>query len=62
METTIALELFDKGLTKSHIKEMAANIVESILEKGGVLKVAETLSAMELFIKRFRNTSLITLD
>lgn len=55
METTItALEVFETGLTKSAIKSMAQNAIESVKEQGNVLQVAEAAAAMETFIKELR--------
>src|SRR6185312_11008146 len=55
METTItALEVFKQGLTKSAIKSMAQNAIESVKETGNILQVAEALSAMETFIKEVK--------
>lgn len=55
-ETISALEIFEQGLTKSAIKEMASNAVNSVLEEGDPLKVAEALTAMEVFIKEVKDS------
>lgn len=55
-ETITALEVFEQGLTKTAIKEMAANAVASVLEQGNPLQVAEALTAMENFIKEVKET------
>lgn len=52
--TTTALEIFEIGLKKSDIKSMANSAVESVMEKGNVLVVAEALSVMETFIKEVK--------
>jgi hypothetical protein len=50
-----------KGLSKVKIKEVALIAVQSVLEVGNPLEIAESLSSMELFIKevkadeRFKN-------
>lgn len=50
-----------KGLSKVKIKEVAILSVQSVLDEGNPLEVAEALSSMELFIKevkgdeRFKN-------
>lgn len=49
-----AIELFEKGLTKTDLKIMSVNAVDNVLEKGNVLQVVEALSAMELFIKEVK--------
>lgn len=54
-EQITALELFETGLRKTDIKIMAANAVESVLEKGNVLQVAEALSAMDGFVKEVKD-------
>lgn len=55
MEATItALEVFEQGLTKSAIKSMAQNAIESIKETGNILQVVEAISAMETFIKEVK--------
>lgn len=54
-DTISALEVFEQGLTKSAIKEMAANAVNSVLEQGNILQVAEAASAMETFIKELKD-------
>lgn len=46
-----ALTFFQKGLSKSEIKTMSEKAVESVLEIGNPLQVAEALSAMTSFIK-----------
>lgn len=56
-ENITALELFETGLRKSDLKVMAGNAVDSVLEKGNVLQVAEALSAMELFVKEVKDDS-----
>ena len=53
-ETITALELFEQGLTKTVIKSMAQQAIESVKETGNVLKVAEAISAMEAFIKEVK--------
>lgn len=50
-----ALQQFEKGLTKIDIKEMATTAVETCLQKGNPLQVAEALSGMELFIKEVKD-------
>ena len=50
-----ALEIFEKGLSKSDLKVMANTAIESVLETGNPLIVAEALSAMELFIKEVKD-------
>lgn len=54
MEQITALQLFEQGLSKSQIKTMAQQAIESVQERGNVLQVAEALSAMELFIKEVK--------
>lgn len=54
-DTISALELFEQGLTKSDIKVMANRTVESVLNQGNPLQVAEAVSAMELFIKEVKD-------
>jgi hypothetical protein len=48
------------GLTKTDIKEMAALAIESVLENGNPLEVAESLSAMEDFIKQVKSEKRFT--
>jgi hypothetical protein len=55
-ETISALEVFEQGLTKSNIKQMAQDAVYSVLERGNPLQVAEALTAMENFIKEVKDT------
>src|SRR6185312_2065969 len=55
-QTESALEIFEQPLTKSIIKLMAQDALESIKDTGNVLKVAEALSAMELFIKEVKGS------
>lgn len=55
MENTItALEVFETGLTKSAIKSMAQSAIDAVKEEGNPLKIAEAISAMELFIKEVK--------
>lgn len=60
-ENITAIELFETGLKKSDLKVMAGNAVDSVLERGNVLQVAEALTAMETFVEevkkdpRFKN-------
>lgn len=54
-ETTTALEIFEAGLTKSDIKQMAVNAFESVKDQGNILQVAEAASAMEQFIKELKD-------
>lgn len=50
-ETITALQLFESGLSKGAIASMAKNAVESVLESGNVLQVAEAISAMSEFVE-----------
>ena len=50
------IEEFSKGLTKSEIKERAANVVKNVLENGNPLQIAEGLSAMEAYIKEIKDS------
>lgn len=56
-----ALTIFEQGLCKSAIKSMAENAINSVLETGNILQVAEALSAMIEFVEtvkkddRFKN-------
>lgn len=43
-----------KGLSKVKIKEVALLAVQSVLEQGNPLEIAESLSSMELFIKEVK--------
>lgn len=54
-EQITALELFETGLKKSDLRIMASNAVDSVLERGNVLQVAEALSAMENFVKEVKD-------
>lgn len=54
-EQVTAIDLFETGLRKSDIRIMAATAVDSVLEKGNVLQVAEALSAMEGFVKEVKD-------
>jgi hypothetical protein len=53
-ESLAVLKPFEQGLTKSEIKVMASTAVDSLLEQGNVLQVAEAVSAMECFIKELK--------
>lgn len=55
LSASTALTFFEKGLSKSEIKTMAASAIESVFESGNPLKIAEALSAMELFIKEVKD-------
>jgi hypothetical protein len=44
-----------KGLSKVKIKEVALLAVQSVLEAGNPLEIAEALSSMELFIKEVKS-------
>lgn len=50
-----ALSLFEAGLTKSNIKSMADEAMNNILENGNILQAAESVAAMELFIKELKD-------
>lgn len=54
-DTLSVIKPFDQGLKKSQIEVMASNAVDSVLELGNPLKVAESISAMELFIKTVKD-------
>ena len=49
------LDVFNSGLTKIQIKELADGAVNDVLERGSVLQIAESLAAMELFIKEVKD-------
>src|SRR6185312_2325589 len=51
------IESFEKGLTKSDIKNLSEEFVEKVLAEGNPLKAAEGLSAMESFIKEVKDNS-----
>ncbi len=53
-QSITAIKLFD-GLTKGAIKEIAATAIVNVLNNGNPLEVAESLSAMELFIKEVKD-------
>lgn len=53
MESIISISEYS-GLKKAELKEMAEQAVISVLENGNPLEVAESLSAMEEFIKNVR--------
>lgn len=55
IHTESALDVFQSGLTKTDIKVMADAAMESVLNNGNVLQVAEAISAMELFIKEIKD-------
>lgn len=57
--SSTALRLFD-GLTKSALKEIAAAAVNNVLANGNPLEAAESLSAMELFIKGMKSDKRFT--
>jgi hypothetical protein len=42
------------GLTKMEIRNLAEDVVQTVLENGGVFPVAEALAAMEEFVKTLR--------
>ncbi|HEX8333694.1 MAG TPA: hypothetical protein VF622_13825, partial [Segetibacter sp.] len=54
-ETITALELFEQGLTKGAINNMAMEAVENVLEQGNPLVVAEAVAAMKEFCKLVEN-------
>lgn len=56
MENITALSLFQNGLSKAAIKDMAAATVHSVSESGNTLQVAEALAAMEAYIKEIKAT------
>jgi len=62
MQTTElqTLQTFESGLKKSDIKSLAISAVDSCLESGNVLKVAEALSGMEAFIKEVKDDKRFT--
>ena len=53
METNV-LEVFERKLTKTEIKSMAQNAIDNVKENGNPLQLAETLSAIELFVKEVK--------
>lgn len=59
MNTTEVLKVYS-GLKKSEISNLANVAVESLLESGNVLEVAESLSAMEEFIKSVKGDKRFT--
>jgi hypothetical protein len=49
------IESFEKGLTKSDIRNLSEEFVEKVLSEGSPLKAAEGLSAMENFLKEVKD-------
>lgn len=50
-ENLSALEVFESGLSKTDIKVMANAAIESVLNQGNILQVAEALAAMIEFVE-----------
>lgn len=50
------LETFERGLTKTQIKEIANETVLNVLEAGNPLLIAEAISAMEAFVKEVKDS------
>src|SRR6059058_1325800 len=61
METTIyPVPVFREGLSKTKINELAEACISVVLEEGNPIQIAETLSAMEEFIKQVKKDSRFT--
>jgi hypothetical protein len=52
------VESFEKGLTKSDIRNLSEEFVEKVLAEGNPLRAAEGLSAMENFLKEVKDNPL----
>lgn len=55
MELAVQNTVITSGITKAEISFKAKSFIDSILEKGGELEVAEALSAAEAFIKEVKS-------
>ncbi|MDB5250995.1 MAG: hypothetical protein JWP27_164 [Flaviaesturariibacter sp.] len=52
--TGSALPTIASGLSKSQIRNLADDVVQNVLEDGGVFQVAEALASMDEFVKTLR--------